>query len=51
MYHGLRFDSSGSCVEIPGVSQQIPAKVRVRAYPVVVQHKWVYAKSSGMPLT
>ena len=42
MYHGLRFDSSGSCVEIPGVSQQIPTKVRVRAYPVVVQHKWVF---------
>lgn len=42
MYHGLRFDPTGRCVEIPGVVQQIPAKVRVRSYPVAVRHKWVF---------
>ena len=40
-YHGLKFDSSGVCVEVPGVDR-IPAKARVRTYPLVVKHKWVF---------
>ena len=41
MYHGLRFDPTGRCVEIPGVLQ-VPPKVRVRSYPVVVRNWWVF---------
>src|SRR5947207_4222249 len=32
-YHGLLFDSSGTCVEIPG-QERIPPQARVRAYPL-----------------
>jgi phenylpropionate dioxygenase-like ring-hydroxylating dioxygenase large terminal subunit len=42
MYHGLRFDSSGRCVEIPG-QQQIPSGMRVRAYPATEAGGWVWA--------
>lgn len=33
MYHGMKFDSSGACVEIPG-QEHIPAEARVGTYPV-----------------
>jgi vanillate O-demethylase monooxygenase subunit len=33
MYHGIRFDGSGKCVQIPG-QDMIPPKMRVRTYPV-----------------
>jgi vanillate O-demethylase monooxygenase subunit len=41
MYHGLRFDPSGRCVEIPG-QQRIPPQAKVRVYPVVARHSWVW---------
>lgn len=41
MYHGLRFDAGGACVEIPG-QDRISAAVRVRAYPVVERHSWIW---------
>ena len=41
LYHGLRFDASGCCVEIPGQSQ-IPPKARVRAFPAVQRTRWVW---------
>ncbi len=34
MYHGLKFDPTGKCVQIPG-QDVIPAKLGVRSYPVV----------------
>jgi vanillate O-demethylase monooxygenase subunit len=34
MYHGLKFDASGKCVQIPG-QDRIPEKLGVRSYPVV----------------
>jgi phenylpropionate dioxygenase-like ring-hydroxylating dioxygenase large terminal subunit len=34
MYHGLKFDPSGRCVQIPG-QDLIPPKMRVRTYPVI----------------
>lgn len=40
-YHGLKFDTTGRCVEIPG-SDSIPEKARVKAYPVAVKNKWVF---------
>lgn len=34
MYHGMKYDSTGKCVQIPG-QDMIPPKLRVRSYPVV----------------
>jgi phenylpropionate dioxygenase-like ring-hydroxylating dioxygenase large terminal subunit len=34
MYHGIKFERSGKCLEIPG-QEMIPPKVRVRGYPTV----------------
>ena len=34
MYHGIKYDCSGKCVQIPG-QDMIPPKLRVRSYPVV----------------
>ncbi len=40
-YHGLRFDPSGACVEIPGQAQ-LPPDARIRSYPVVERYHWVW---------
>lgn len=40
-YHGLRFDASGKCVEIPG-QDSVPPQARVRAYPLVERYHWVW---------
>ena len=41
MYHGLLFDTTGRCVEIPS-QDFIPPAARVRAFPVVERSKWVW---------
>lgn len=41
MYHGLLFGRDGRVVEIPG-QDTIPATARVRAYPVIDRHSWVW---------
>jgi vanillate O-demethylase monooxygenase subunit len=41
MYHGLKFDSSGCCIEIPG-QETIPAKARVRRYAALEKHSWIW---------
>jgi phenylpropionate dioxygenase-like ring-hydroxylating dioxygenase large terminal subunit len=41
MYHGLKFDQRGTCVEIPG-QPAISPNMKVRAYPVVERHRWVW---------
>jgi phenylpropionate dioxygenase-like ring-hydroxylating dioxygenase large terminal subunit len=41
MYHGLLFDTAGCCVEIPS-QEYIPTAARVRAFPVVERHKWIW---------
>ena len=41
MYHGLKFDPSGRCIEIPG-QELIPATARVRTYPAVQKHSWIW---------
>ena len=41
MYHGLKFDSSGKCVQIPG-QDNIPPKLGVRSYPVVERDHLVW---------
>jgi vanillate O-demethylase monooxygenase subunit len=40
-YHGLQFDSNGNCARIPG-QDMIPPSARVRTYPVVEKHRWVW---------
>ena len=40
-YHGLKFDGDGQCVEAPGIVT-VPAKARVRTYPVVSRNRWVF---------
>ncbi len=41
VYHGLKFDASGNCVEIPSQAQ-VPPKFRVRSFPVVQRHRWIW---------
>ena len=40
-YHGLKFNPSGKCVEIPG-QDSVPPQARVRAYPLVERYNWVW---------
>jgi vanillate O-demethylase monooxygenase subunit len=40
-YHGLLFDATGRCIEIPG-AETVPASARVQRYPLVVKNKWVF---------
>jgi phenylpropionate dioxygenase-like ring-hydroxylating dioxygenase large terminal subunit len=40
-YHGLLFDGSGKCIEIPG-QDSIPPQARVRAYPLLEKYNWVW---------
>lgn len=41
MYHGMKFDPSGACVDIPG-QEVIPAKACVRSYPLVERDRLVW---------
>ena len=41
MYHGIKYDGSGKCVQIPG-QDMIPPKLRVRAYPVVERSYFIW---------
>lgn len=40
-YHGLVFDPTGVCVEVPSQAR-VPTDARVRAYPLVERHEWVW---------
>ena len=41
LYHGLRFDPTGACVEIPG-QERIPPQTRVRSYRVEERNRLVW---------
>ena len=41
MYHGLKFDATGKCVQIPG-QDTVPDKLGVRSYPVVERDHLVW---------
>ena len=41
MYHGLKFDPTGRCVEVPG-QDSVPQALCVRSYPVVQRGRWVW---------
>ena len=40
-YHGLVFDGSGACVEVPG-QDRIPPRARVRSYPLVQKNGFLW---------
>ncbi|MAZ88435.1 MAG: Rieske (2Fe-2S) protein [Cellvibrionaceae bacterium] len=41
MYHGLRFNTDGQCVEIPG-QDKIPTRACIKTYPVAEKGSWVW---------
>ena len=41
LYHGLKFDASGTCVQMPG-QDRIPPNACVRSYPVVERDRFVW---------
>lgn len=41
MYHGLKFNAAGKCIEIPG-QEMIPPKLGVRSYPIVERQHLVW---------
>ncbi len=40
-YHGLTFDATGTCVLVPGQTT-VPPDARVKSYPVVERHQWIW---------
>lgn len=48
-YHGLRFDASGQCIEIPG-QKEIPPGTRIRSYPLIEKWNFIWLWM-GDPLT
>lgn len=40
-YHGLKFDPSGQCVEIPG-QERIPPDMAVKTYPIVAEGSMIW---------
>ena len=40
-YHGLKFDCTGACVEVPAYDT-IPKQAKVRAYPIVERWNWIW---------
>ncbi len=41
MYHGMVFDRTGACIEVPGQAH-VPARARVASYPVVERNGWIW---------
>jgi vanillate O-demethylase monooxygenase subunit len=41
MYHGIRFDADGRCVEVPGQGAT-PSALDVRRFPVVERKRWIW---------
>ena len=45
MYHGLKFDVTGRCIEVPTMKltgDDVPERFRVRTYAVAERHDWVW---------
>ena len=45
MYHGLKFNSLGRCIEVPTMKlcgDEVPENFVVETYPVVERHGWVW---------
>lgn len=41
-YHGLEFDVTGACVDVPGHRGTIPARARVKSYPVFEKTDFIW---------
>jgi phenylpropionate dioxygenase-like ring-hydroxylating dioxygenase large terminal subunit len=41
MYHGLKFNPQGACVEIPGQAR-IPEQMKIKSYPVVERDRLIW---------
>ena len=41
MYHGMKFEPGGKCIQIPG-QDKIPPKLGVRSYPVVERYNLIW---------
>ncbi len=48
-YHGLEFDGTGACVRNPHGAKNIPARTRLKSYPVVEKHKAVWIWMGDAP--
>lgn len=42
MYHGLKFNAEGKCIEVPGSQEEVPAHFFINPYPVVEKDSWVW---------
>ena len=40
-YHGMMFNASGQCVDLPGM-ERIPPRAQVKTYPVACKNNWVF---------
>jgi vanillate O-demethylase monooxygenase subunit len=40
-YHGFLYEAGGRCTWVPG-TDRIPSTARVRSYPVVERHRWIW---------
>ena len=40
-YHGLEFDSSGTCVKVPS-QERVPPSAKVKSYPVIEKNHWIW---------
>lgn len=41
MYHGFLYNPEGQVTEIPG-QDQVPAKAKIKSYPIVDRHSWLW---------
>ncbi len=41
MYHGLKFNPTGQCIDIPG-QERIPPTMRVRSHPAIEKNRWIW---------
>ena len=41
MYHGLKFDSGGQCIEAPSQAR-LPPQAKVRTFSVAESHRWIW---------
>lgn len=49
MYHGLKFDPSGQCIEIPG-EDKVPPQIKVQTFPVVEKNNliWIWLGDAAL---
>src|ERR1700733_15676447 len=41
LYHGLKYDRLGRCIEIPGQSS-IPTRLQLKCYPAAERGRWIF---------